>query len=72
MVGDSRAAEGIVMSREKPNDDPRQQTDSDSFKQTDKPWKQPVEKEQGRKGARKSESGEMARIRHPLRHDPRA
>jgi len=43
------------MSREKPNDDPRQQTDSDSFKQTDKPWKQPVEKEQGRKGARKSD-----------------
>jgi hypothetical protein len=33
-------------SREKPTDDPRQQTDWKNTKQTDKPWKGPVEKEQ--------------------------
>ena len=43
------------MSREKPNDDPRQQTDTGSFKQNDKPWKQPAEKEQNPKGVRKSD-----------------
>ena len=35
------------MSQEKPNDDPRQRTDSGSQTQSDTPWKQPVEKEQG-------------------------
>lgn len=34
------------MQREKPNDDPRQRTDKETFQQTDKPWKQPVESEQ--------------------------
>ncbi|WP_198026453.1 hypothetical protein [Bradyrhizobium sp. ARR65] len=34
------------MSREKPTDDPREKTDKRSFKQTDEPWKKPVEKEQ--------------------------
>ena len=34
------------MSKEKPNDDPRRQTDWKSTKQTDQPWKGPVEKEQ--------------------------
>ena len=34
------------MSKEKPNDDPRQQTDWGSSKQTDKPWKGTPEKEQ--------------------------
>lgn len=34
------------MSRETPKDDPRQQTDEKTMKQTNKPWKQPVEKEQ--------------------------
>ena len=34
------------MQREKPNDDPRQRTDKETFKQTETPWKQPVEKEQ--------------------------
>jgi hypothetical protein len=34
------------MQQEKPNDDPRQRTDKETFKQTDKPWKRPVEKEQ--------------------------
>ena len=32
------------MSKEKPTDDPRQQTDWKSTKQTDQPWKGPVEK----------------------------
>jgi hypothetical protein len=31
---------------EKPNDDPQQQSDKTNFKQTDKPWKGPTEKEQ--------------------------
>ena len=39
------------MSQEKPTDDPRHRIDKGSIKQTDTPWKQPVEKEQG--------SGEM-------------
>jgi hypothetical protein len=35
------------MSKEKPNDDPRQQTDWGSTKQTEEPWKGvPPEKEQ--------------------------
>ena len=38
------------MSREKPNDDPRQRTDEKSSKQTDEPWKGPPEKEQQRTG----------------------
>jgi hypothetical protein len=36
----------LTMSKEKPNGDPREQTDSKSHKQTDEPWKGPVEKEQ--------------------------
>jgi hypothetical protein len=36
----------IDMSKETPNDDPRQETDWKSPKQTDKPWKGPTEKEQ--------------------------
>jgi hypothetical protein len=34
------------MSRETPKDDPRQQTDWKSHKQSDEPWKGPPEKEQ--------------------------
>jgi hypothetical protein len=34
------------MSKETPKDDPRQQSDEDSLKQTDKPWKGNPEKEQ--------------------------
>jgi hypothetical protein len=34
------------MSKEKPNDDPRQRTDWGSAKQTEEPWKGPPEKEQ--------------------------
>ena len=34
------------MSREAPRDDPRQQTDRKSHKQSDEPWKGPPEKEQ--------------------------
>jgi hypothetical protein len=34
------------MSKENPNDDPRQQTDWKSNKQTDEPWKRPIEKDQ--------------------------
>jgi hypothetical protein len=34
------------MSKETPQDDPRQQTDWGSHKQTDKPWKGNPEKEQ--------------------------
>ena len=41
------------MSREKPNDDPRERTDTKSFKQTDEPWKKPVEKEQRSKTVQK-------------------
>ncbi|HLG81883.1 MAG TPA: hypothetical protein VKY22_12765 [Bradyrhizobium sp.] len=43
------------MSREKPTDDPRESNDWGSMKQTDKPWKEPVEKEQGSKGVKKSD-----------------
>jgi hypothetical protein len=42
------------MSREKPDDDPRQQTDWKNTKQTDEPWKGPTEKEQ-RSGTKKSD-----------------
>ena len=34
------------MSKEKPNDDPRRSTDAPNTKQTDEPWKAPVEKDQ--------------------------
>ena len=34
------------MSKETPEDDPRQRTDWPSTKQTEKPWKGPIEKEQ--------------------------
>jgi hypothetical protein len=34
------------MSKEKPKDDPRQATDWKTTKQTDEPWKGPIEKEQ--------------------------
>ena len=34
------------MSKEKPNEDPRRQTDWKKTKQTDRPWKGPVEREQ--------------------------
>ena len=43
------------MSAEKPTDDPRQRTDKGSLKQTDQPWKPPVEKEQDPQGAKKSD-----------------
>ncbi len=43
------------MSREKPTDDPRESNDWGSMKQTDKPWKEPVEKEQCSKGVKKSD-----------------
>jgi hypothetical protein len=39
------------MSKETPKDDPRQQTDKGSHKQTDKPWEGNPEKEQ-RNGAK--------------------
>jgi hypothetical protein len=34
------------MSKENPGDDPRQRTDWKTTKQTEEPWKGPVEKEQ--------------------------
>jgi hypothetical protein len=37
--------------RETPLDDPRQETDWPNTKQTDKPWKGPVEKDQQNKDA---------------------
>jgi hypothetical protein len=40
------ASEVAPMSKETPNDDPRQRTDAKNTKQTDEPWKGPVEKEQ--------------------------
>jgi hypothetical protein len=40
------AQEVAPMSKEKTNDDPRQKTDAKSTKQTDEPWKAPVEKDQ--------------------------
>lgn len=42
------------MSKEAPQDDPRQQTDWDSNKQTNKPWEGNPEKEQ-RSGTKKSD-----------------
>ena len=42
------------MSQTKPTDDPRQRTDWKTTKQTDEPWKGPVEKEQ-EGGARKED-----------------
>jgi hypothetical protein len=38
------------MSKEKPNDDPRQETDRENTKQTDQPWKGQVENEQKNEG----------------------
>jgi hypothetical protein len=38
------------MSKEKPNNDSRDATDWKNTKQTDEPWKGPVEKEQKRNG----------------------
>ena len=35
------------MSKERPNDDPRHQSDWGSHRQTDKPWEGTPEKEQG-------------------------
>jgi hypothetical protein len=46
----ARVAEEIAMSKETPNDDPRQRTDWKNTKQTDEPWKGPPEKEQKRTG----------------------
>jgi hypothetical protein len=40
--------EAPKMSKERANDDPRQQTDWKNTKQTDQPWKGPTEKEQQR------------------------
>jgi hypothetical protein len=34
------------MSKEKPGDDPREQTDWETTRQTDQPWKRPLEKDQ--------------------------
>jgi hypothetical protein len=34
------------MSEENPNDDPRERSDWKNTRQTDKPWNDPVEKEQ--------------------------
>ena len=51
-MGNGRTASGLAwheevpMSKENPNDDPRQRTDWKNTKQTDEPWKGPVEKEQ--------------------------
>jgi hypothetical protein len=41
-----RASEVVPMSKGNPDDDPRQRTDAKTTKQTDEPWKGPVEKEQ--------------------------
>jgi hypothetical protein len=43
-----------AMSKETPNDDPRQRTDGGSHSQTDQPWKGNPEKEQ-RSGTKKSD-----------------
>jgi hypothetical protein len=40
---------------ERRSDDPRQRTDKGSLKQTNEPWKPPVEKEQEPQGAKKSD-----------------
>ena len=42
----NKRPEEALMSEEKPNDDPRQRTDWKTTKQTEEPWKGPVEKEQ--------------------------
>ena len=42
------------MSQTKPSDDPRDRTDWETNKQTDEPWKGPVEKEQ-QGGAKKAD-----------------
>jgi hypothetical protein len=55
LVGSIHDIEVIFMSREKPNDDPREQTDPESFRKNGSPWEQPVEKEQNPKGVRKSD-----------------
>jgi hypothetical protein len=39
------ASEVAPMSKEKPNDDPRESTDAKTTRQTDEPWKGPVEKD---------------------------
>ena len=54
------------MSKETPNDDPRQRTDWGSKSQTDKPWKGNPEKEQRSDDRKKPRSGEMAREQYPL------
>jgi hypothetical protein len=41
------------MHREKPNDDPRQRTDKDSFSQSDKPWERQVRKNSNRVSCQK-------------------
>jgi hypothetical protein len=46
ICGSGLPLRGAAMSKEKPNDDPRQQTDWKNTRQTDQPWKGPVEKEQ--------------------------
>jgi hypothetical protein len=57
-LGTTRAFQGfpveVPMSKEKPTDDPRRQTDWKTTKQTDQPWKGPGEKEQ-QSGARKED-----------------
>jgi hypothetical protein len=40
------------MSKETPKDDPRQETDWGSMKQTNKPWAEKPEKEQRSEGAK--------------------
>ena len=49
------------MSQEKPNQDPRERSDKASFRQTEKPWKQPVEKEQNPKRVPKPDLEEWQR-----------
>jgi len=50
---------GAATSKEKPNDDPRQQTDWKNTRQTDQPWKGPAEKAQRPDGP-PARSGKMA------------
>lgn len=44
------------MSKETPKDDPRQETDWGSMKQTNKPWAKKPEKEQRSEGAKDLEN----------------
>jgi hypothetical protein len=44
----------VLMSKESPQDDPRQRTDDGSHSQTEKPWKGNPEKEQ-RSGTKKTD-----------------